>query len=343
MKINEKITPNFRKTLALLLIIAVLIFMEKLFPLIIFTCIISYLLLRFTNFLREKVIFNRGVSLLVIYAVVLTALALTLMSVYNIVTIQFHNIMPMIQKEIANREFLRSYGFFKIDRYINNHSALTFGLRKIQRLGFGIYSFVLANVLSFIFVLTHKQVFSWIDECRKNNRIPFFADLYRICVRFVHILGSLFTVQITISLINTTLMTIGLYFLNFPYLITLFFMILILGMIPILGVVISLIPLSIIAYSINGWTTVIILIILTIFIHLLETYFLHPRLMSNVTRLPVFVILLILIFMEHLLGIWGMIVGLPIVTFLLDFLGIYPFGSGKESNNTTKSKQKTQQ
>ncbi|KGO31701.1 hypothetical protein Q757_05590 [Oenococcus alcoholitolerans] len=38
-----------------------------------------------------------------------------------------------------------------------------------------------------------------------------------------------------------------------------------------------------------------------------------------------------------------MIVGLPIVTFLLDFLGIYPFGSGKESNNTTKSKQKTQQ
>jgi len=41
--------------------------------------------------------------------------------------------------------------------------------------------------------------------------------------------------------------------------------------------------------------------------------------------MPILVILLNLIIMEKLFGVWGLVVGLPILTFLLDFFRIQKF------------------
>ena len=44
--------------------------------------------------------------------------------------------------------------------------------------------------------------------------------------------------------------------------------------------------------------------------------------MSAKTNLPIFYTFMILIFSEHFLGIWGLIIGIPIFIFLLDVLDV---------------------
>ena len=44
--------------------------------------------------------------------------------------------------------------------------------------------------------------------------------------------------------------------------------------------------------------------------------------MSAKTNLPIFYTFMILIFSEHFLGIWGLIIGIPIFIFFLDVLDV---------------------
>jgi len=84
----------------------------------------------------------------------------------------------------------------------------------------------------------------------------------------------------------------------------------------------SMIPLTLLAFASGGLIRVVEIIMLVIIIHAFESYFLHPRLMADRTDLPVFATFITLIIMESLLGAWGLIVGIPIVAFALDILGV---------------------
>ncbi|EUJ24389.1 hypothetical protein PGRAN_00675 [Listeria grandensis FSL F6-0971] len=97
--------------------------------------------------------------------------------------------------------------------------------------------------------------------------------------------------------------------------------------------IISCIPLSIIAYSVGGLTDVVVILITIVIVHAVETYILNPKLMSSKTDLPVFYTFIILIFSEHFFGVWGLIVGIPVVVFLFDVLGVR--GNEAEINNRT--------
>ncbi|MFK4998294.1 AI-2E family transporter [Bacillus sp. N9] len=62
-----------------------------------------------------------------------------------------------------------------------------------------------------------------------------------------------------------------------------------LGLIPVAGVIISLIPLTLIAYTIGGFIKVVYVLIAIAVIHAGEAYVLNPKLMSSKTDLPVFI------------------------------------------------------
>lgn len=57
-------------------------------------------------------------------------------------------------------------------------------------------------------------------------------------------------------------------------------------------------------------------------IHAIEAYVLNPKFMSSKTELPIFYTFLVLLVAEHFLGTWGLIVGVPIFTFLLDVIDV---------------------
>ena len=132
-----------------------------------------------------------------------------------------------------------------------------------------------------------------------------------------------------IALINTFLTVTVLIILGFPQIIGLSIMIFFLGLIPVAGVIISLIPLTIIGFTIGGIWTVIYLLIAIAVIHAVEAYILNPKLMSSKTNLPVFYTFIVLIFSQHFFGVWGLIIGIPIFVFLLDVLDVTDASSEK--------------
>jgi predicted PurR-regulated permease PerM len=115
---------------------------------------------------------------------------------------------------------------------------------------------------------------------------------------------------------------IGLWILGFPYLFALSIMIFLLSLIPVVGFVISLIPLCIIGYNIGGLAMTIYVLVMIAVLHFVEGYFLNPKLMSSKMNLPMFYTFIVLLFSEHYLGVWGLILGIPIFVFFLDILEI---------------------
>ena len=140
--------------------------------------------------------------------------------------------------------------------------------------------------------------------------------------KFVNSFGKVIEVQFLIALTNAIISVLVLWVLGFPQLIGLGIMIFFLGLIPVAGVIISLVPLCMIAYNIGGFTTVVAVVVMVMIIHALEAYILNPKFMSVKTNLPTFFTLAVLLLAEHFFGIWGLIIGIPIFIFIIDMLEI---------------------
>lgn len=180
----------------------------------------------------------------------------------------------------------------------------------------------LALLLSLFFLLEKEKIKRFTGSFKKSKLGVLFTELEYLGNIFVNSFGKVIEVQFLIAFVNAILSTIILYFLGFPQLLGLAFMIFLLGLIPVAGVIISLIPLCTIAYNIGGGVHVLYIVILIAAIHALESYVLNPKFMSAKTHLPTFFTFLVLVFGEHFLGIWGLILGIPIFIFLLNMLDV---------------------
>lgn len=209
---------------------------------------------------------------------------------------------------------------FKVSTYINNnYEGLIKSITNIGKWGIDIF---IAVILSLFFILEKNRIVRFTSYF-KNSKIKVVYDEMAFFGRkFLQSFGKVIQTQITISFINAILSMIMLYVLDFPQVLGLGAMIFVLGLVPVAGVVISLLPLSIIAFTIGGFRMIIYVLILIAILHALESYILNPKLMSKKTKLPVFYTFVILIVSEHILGIWGLIIGIPIFIFILDVLEV---------------------
>jgi predicted PurR-regulated permease PerM len=67
-------------------------------------------------------------------------------------------------------------------------------------------------------------------------------------------------------------------------------------------------------------TRVLWLIAGILVIHAIEAYMLNPLIYGRHLRLHPVAVLLILIIAEHLVGVWGLLLGVPIAAFVLKYL-----------------------
>lgn len=180
----------------------------------------------------------------------------------------------------------------------------------------------LALLLSLFFLLEKDKIKRFTSSFKRSKLGLLFTELEYLGTVFVNSFGKVIEVQFLIAFVNAGLSTIILYFLGFPQLLGLAIMIFLLGLIPVAGVIISLIPLCTIAYNIGGGMHVFYVVVLIAIIHGLESYVLNPKFMSAKTHLPTFFTFLVLVFGEHFLGIWGLILGIPIFIFVLNMLEV---------------------
>lgn len=209
---------------------------------------------------------------------------------------------------------------FKISTYItNNYEGLIKSITNIGKWGIEIF---MALILSLFFILEKNRIVKFTSNFQNSKIKIVYDEMAFFGRKFLQSFGKVIQTQITISFVNTILSMIMLYVLDFPQVLGLGAMIFVLGLVPVAGVIISLIPLSIIAFTIGGFKMIVYVLILIAILHALESYILNPKLMSQKTKLPVFYTFVVLIVSEYMLGIWGLIIGIPIFIFILDVLEV---------------------
>ncbi|MFD1392635.1 AI-2E family transporter [Lacticaseibacillus jixianensis] len=181
---------------------------------------------------------------------------------------------------------------------------------------------LLSLILSFFFSVEIDELTKFGKNFTTSTFGWYFQDVGYFAGKFIASFGVVIEAQLFIALVNTVITTITLIVMKMPNIPSLAIMVFLLSLIPVAGALISVVPLAIIAYTVSGIQGVITIIVMIIVIHLLETYVLNPQFMSSRTKLPVFFTFVVLMVGDWLFGTWGLIVGIPIFTFILDLLGV---------------------
>lgn len=227
---------------------------------------------------------------------------------------------PDSDSDIVQRYLTSIFDQIDIKSYIKSGFDITFEFA--ANIGKWSINIFIAIMLSMFFMLEKRKVFSFFKKFEDSKISGLYGYLCFFGNNFLNSFGKVIQAQVLISLFNTLFSVIMLSFLHFPQLITLGFMIFVLSLIPVAGVIVSLIPLTLIAFKIGGLTKVVYVLIMVAIIHALESYILNPKLMSAKIKLPIFFTFIILIASEHFMGVWGLLIGIPLFMFILDLIDV---------------------
>ncbi|NKC68570.1 AI-2E family transporter [Vagococcus fluvialis] len=318
---------TIRRSIVLTLLIIFFFIIKSFLPLMLLTTITIYLLSQFIKFFRRKVkISSKLMTLVTYFFIISTILYLTLKYIPIVAkeTIQLLNSLESFYDNTNHFKNILGYDIsIYVRRIIPYLQSKTSSFYHIAQGTVSFFTTILFSfVLSFFFLIEQDKVILFSNLFLKGKLSWLFGDIYFFGEKFLISFGKVIYAQIAIAIMNSLLTSLVLIFLKFPHIASLFSMILILSFIPVVGVVISFFPLSIIAYSNGGVKDVIIILVTILSVHLLESYVLNPKFMSKSTELPMFFTFIILIFSEHYLGLWGLILGVPITLFILDILDI---------------------
>ncbi|MDR0596571.1 MAG: AI-2E family transporter [Clostridiales Family XIII bacterium] len=210
-------------------------------------------------------------------------------------------------------------GTFDISSYIDTaiKEIGTSILGTVNSAGLMLLHFGMSIAISFLFLLERDNIGRFSSKVAES-RIGFIYKYFmKFGGNFCHTFGKVMKVQVTIALVNGVLSTIALHFIGMPGVLGLGVMIFALGLIPVAGVIISIIPLAIIAFNTGGITMVIAILVMIVVLHAVEAYVLNPKLMAHRTALPISFVFVILLVAEQYLKFWGLLIGVPLFIFLM--------------------------
>ena len=209
----------------------------------------------------------------------------------------------------------------------NIESIGQFALTHITNGGIILMKFLIGLVLSYIFIIERSKIAEFLNRMKHGN-FSFFYDEYAIIAKRIGSgFGLIFKAQSIIALTNAILTSLGLILISilhggtsFPYIITLSLIVFIFGFIPVFGTIISGIPIIIIAYGYGQLSSVLAVLIMISVVHMVEAYYLNPKIVSSYVHFPVFITFLILIISEHLFGLIGLLIGVPLFSIMLGLI-----------------------
>lgn len=322
-------TIHLRRFVVLLIIIAVLFSFRKMMSLFLLTFIFAFLVIHVSNFLKDRLKIPYKVSVVSLYTLIIGGLYLAatiyipklinqIQSLVNFV-INFYNHPPKGADDV----------WVWISKFINQselNKQLKGGVSIIFEYATSIghmgFIFVMALLFSFFYTIEKDSMYKFSKHFLTGPFSWFFKDIYYFAKTFTNSFGVVLETQFIIAIVNTILTTICLSFMHMPQILSLGLLIFLMSLIPVAGVIISAIPMCIIGYSIGGLRYIIYIVIMLCVIHAIEAYVLNPKLMSSRTELPIFYTFAVLFVSEEIFGVWGLIVGIPIFTFILEIMHV---------------------
>ena len=176
--------------------------------------------------------------------------------------------------------------------------------------------FFLAMLFSFLILFDLPKLSKGVRHLRYTRLSETYHEVSDSILMFAKVVGENFRAQLIISLINTILTAMCLYVLKVKAVALLSTIVFMCGLIPVLGMWISSAPIIIMAINSGGVELGFGALLMIIVIHLLEAYVLNPRIVSSVMHINPVMTLIILYIAHGLIGMWGMLLGVPIAGYI---------------------------
>lgn len=331
-KLEDLIKKQAFVRVAILVLIAVILFVIRdMINVLLMTFIIVYFVSRGQALISNTFDKNNKVSskiiIIGIFLVTILVVGLGISGFLPTVIEQFKNIISDITNIYENKETARMFDSIKeiLDKVyamITSKEGITYITNYITDIGkLGIQLF-LSLILSLFFLLESEKVKKFTVRFKKSKVNWFYNEISYLGKKFLDSFGKVIEVQVIIAFTNGIISLIALAIIGFPNVIGFGIMIMLLGLIPVAGVMISLIPLCIVGYNFGGIAYVIYILVMIAVIHAFESYILNPKLMSSKTKIPVFYTFIVLLIAEHFFGVWGLLFGVPLFVFILDVLEV---------------------
>lgn len=178
-------------------------------------------------------------------------------------------------------------------------------------------SFLLALLFSFLVILDLPKL-SAETRSLHDTRLRFIYDEISDSIfQFGRVLGRALEVQLMIAIVNTTLTAIGLTVLGLPNIVFLSAIVFVCSFVPVAGVFASSVPICMIALTHAGFGLMLWAVALITLIHAIEAYILNPRIYGAYLRINPVLVLAVLVIGHHLFGVWGMILGIPVLNYVI--------------------------
>jgi predicted PurR-regulated permease PerM len=255
--------------------------------------------------------------------------------------------------EFIGAEFLSTYivpHFGKVDimsifknSQINDFLKFDQFLKYASNLGTWSFNVFVALILSLFFMVEKDKLREFFSQFQNSKISVMYRYTKDFGINFLNSFGKVIQAQIIIAFVNSILSIISLFILHFPQVLGLGVMIFIFSLVPVAGTIASLIPLSIIAYTVGGFNMIIYVLIMIAILHALESYILNPRFMADKTELPVFIVFITLLISDHFMGVWGLLLGVPLLMFILDLLNVKPNSKRKGPRKIVRFKRQSTQ
>jgi predicted PurR-regulated permease PerM len=182
---------------------------------------------------------------------------------------------------------------------------------------FFVFQFILSIILSFLLIWDLPQTRQRMQKFSTGRTAEIYREIAPGLTAFGTMLGRAFEAQSVVAVVNASLTTIVFLALGLPSIALLAMIVFICSYIPILGMIISTVPAAFLALKVGGITHVLWLILAVAVIHAIEAYMLNPLIYGRHLKLHPLAVLVILMIAEHLFGMWGLLLGVPIAAFVV--------------------------
>ncbi len=303
---------------------------RQMFGLVFITFIMCFIASSITHAIRKKYKLNRKFIVVCLYLFFLLCVFAFLVYIPPILLAETINFTEQLPKSMAsvknwiNKNFAENTLIAPMlpqikdvmmpESFVVSAWAIVRGLLEKSVHYFG--WFFLAILFSFLIMLDLPVLSKGVRKLRFTKLAESYRETADSILLFARVVGENFRAQLIISAINTILTAICLYLLNVKAIALLCTIVFMCGLIPVLGMWISSVPILLMSINTGGMELGFWALLMIVVIHLIEAYVLNPRIVSSVMHINPVMTLIILYIAHAMIGLWGMLLGVPIAVYM---------------------------
>ncbi|KAH9551983.1 hypothetical protein CY35_09G042000 [Sphagnum magellanicum] len=158
-------------------------------------------------------------------------------------------------------------------------------------------------IFSFMLVWDMPAIRRGVQSLKQSRLSIVYEEIAPVIGTFGAIFGKAMQAQSAIAVVNTALTALGLLVLQVSGVGFLSVLVFLCSFVPVAGVIISTVPIGLVAFTESGLLQLGLVVLMVILIHAVEAYILNP-----------------VIYSEHTLGVWGLLVAVPMAVFFSEYI-----------------------